>query len=63
MAQTKHTVRKAGKGLLRAVKEDVTPVQPVALTSRGGVENLWHQRAGLGVEEGGSLSRKCYLGK
>ena len=32
---TKHTVRKTGKGLLKAVKEDVTPVEPVASTSMG----------------------------
>ena len=36
MTRTKHTAIKTGKGLPRAVKEDATPVQPVALTSRGG---------------------------
>ena len=36
MAQTKHTARKSGKGLLKAVKEDMIPVELVASMSRGG---------------------------
>ena len=35
MALTKHTARKTGKGFPRAVKKDVTPVQPVASMSKG----------------------------